>query len=271
MKIDPTRIMNAREFRASLSAVLDSARAGRPTHITRDDRIDGHLVPPTALVHDGNEFLVMMYAAIEAEARFLADDVERSGFHQAGDSIGMVFGWLWQCDPDAAVEWLAKYAYAVTSEFESRGWARPAFGPLWRAMRIAVKVRLLDGEVRDFEEAVRTRLSDWQHPFTPDELSGRPRPRKVDDPWPDTRGSDIGWAKRRWRHVEPGMFVPNPDNGFELSVGDAGWCRVDRVDDTGSDIVLQRTDGSEFSYTTPGGDTWVPFRCQEPYRWGFDH
>ena len=158
-------MINARDFRSSLSYALDRARDGATTHITRDGRIDGHLVPPDALVHDGNELLVLMTAALEVEARWLADQVQQSGFDQAGDAIGMVFGWLWQCDYAAAVQWLARYGDAVTVEFESRGWMRPAFGPLWRALSGALKVRLADAEINDFQAAARAHLGDWPSPL----------------------------------------------------------------------------------------------------------
>jgi hypothetical protein len=76
------------------------------------------------------------------------------GFHQAGDPDrhGRTGG-CGQCDPEAAVQWLAQYCNAVTLEFESREWMRPPFSPLWRAMSIALRVRLLRGEVKDFEAA----------------------------------------------------------------------------------------------------------------------
>jgi antitoxin (DNA-binding transcriptional repressor) of toxin-antitoxin stability system len=265
MKINPQRIMNASDARAAISSVLDNALAGYVTHISREGKIEAHVVPANALVHEGNELDAMMVGALESAARWLADDAIKSGFHQAGDSIGRVFAWLWDCDPDKAVTWLAAYGISVIEEFQSRGFMRPSFGVLWEVLANALGVGLSRGDIRDFELRARERLPLHISPFTLDELAGRPRPRGTDDLWPDTTDSQHGWVKKRWRDVVVGDFVPNPDFGYELSLGDEHWCRITRIDETA--ITLSRHDGNALDYAS-SPDQWVPFQCYGPWRWG---
>lgn len=125
-------MLRASDVRTHFSAVLDDAANGKVTHVIREGQVVAHIVPAgkkvvpaNALVHDNNELLVMMRATLDSEADWLATDVGQSGFHQAGDSIGRVLGWIWDCDPEEAVHWFARYSIAVTDQFERRRWARP--------------------------------------------------------------------------------------------------------------------------------------------------
>jgi hypothetical protein len=205
----------------------------------------------------------MMRRTLEVEARWLADEVERSGFHQAGDSIGLVYGWLWQCDPEAAVHWLAGYGNAVTLEFESRGWMRPAFGPLWRAMRIALKCgcSMVRSRISGRPHVLTLRLAqpihpggDCRRPALSERLTTRglmPLSMGLGGP----RSGGVMWwkgpsSRTRTAHLNSASTTP------------VGRCRVVRVDSTtggpdstcgDSTVVVGRADGSEFSYTTPGG------------------
>lgn len=277
MKVDLERMLRASDVRTHFSAVLDDAANGKVTHVIREGQVVAHIVPAdkkvvpaNALVHDNNELLVMMRATLDSEADWLATDVGRSGFHQAGDSIGRVLGWIWDCDPEEAVHWFAQYSIAVTEQFERRQWARPPLAPLWRALSIALGVRLTKDEISDYEQAVRAHLSDYSNPFSSEEIAGHARLRRGDDPWPDTTVYGLGWAKKRWSAVTVGEFVPNPERGFELGTDDEDWCRVTSLHETGDDISvgLLRADGSEFDHHLPNGESFVPFQQNGPFRWG---
>lgn len=283
MKVDLERMLRASDVRTNFSAVLDDSAAGRVTHVVREGRVVAHIVPvekkvvpANALVHDGNELLVMMGATLASEAECLATDVGRSGFHEARDSIGNVLGWIWHCDPRDAVQWLARYSIAVTDEFERRGWARPAFAPLWRGLRTALGGRLSNDEIAHFERDVRDHLGDYPTPFSSEEIAGEPRSRRADDPWPDSTATGIGWAKKRWSSVAVNEFVPNPERNFELGINNEDWCRVTsmQVPPRPSkakghlSVQLARTDGSEFGHQLPDRESLIPFQEHGPYRWG---
>ena len=155
-------MLRASDVRTNFSVVLDDAANGKVTHVVREGRVVAHIVPvdkkvvpANALVHDGNELLVMMAATLDSEAEWLATDVGRSGFHRARDSIGMVLGWIWECDPAEAVHWFARCSIAVTDQFERRQWAPPPFDQLWRTLSAALGVRLSKDDIGDFEQAIR--------------------------------------------------------------------------------------------------------------------
>lgn len=266
MLINQHRVRNVSDTRAQLSAILDNAQQGYTTHISRDGQIAAHVVPPNALVHRGNEFAIMMSATIDSCAHWITNDATATGFHQAGDPIGIVFGWLWRADRHKAMDWLAVYTDTLTGIFEGRSYARPAFAPLWRALRIALGASLDSEEILEFEAFMREHLQDQITPFTLDELAGRERPRGDNDPWPDTAPTGKGWIKKRWRDVVVGDFVPNPDNAYQLTVGDENWCRVITL--TESEATVQRVDGTHTTFAlADAGSHWVPFQSDTPYRW----
>lgn len=266
MLINQHRVRNVSDTRAQLSTILDNAQQGYTTHISRDGQIAAHVVPPNALVHRGNEFAIMMSATIDSCAHWITNDATTTGFHQAGDPIGIVFGWLWRADRHKAMDWLAVYTDTLTGIFEGRSYARPAFAPLWRALRIALGASLDSEEILEFEAFMREHLQDQITPFTLDELAGRERPRGHDDPWPDTAPTGKGWIKKRWRDVVVGNFVPNPDNAYQLNVGDENWCRVITL--TEGEATVQRVDGTHTTVAlADAGSHWVPFQSDTPYRW----
>lgn len=266
MIINPTRVVNVSELRASISAALDSAASGRTTHVTRDGEVIAHLVPANALVHDGNQLLVMMGATIDAEAKWLADEAGRAGIYQAGDSWGMVLGWYWQCDPEGAVEWLARYCEVVAETYERQGWMRPDLDTLWSAISGALGVRVSQGDRADFEAAARAGLPGYTSIYTREELAGQPRPRSADDPWPDSRHPKIQWAQ-----LPAGAYIPDPTALTSTLPSDDHWVRVAAIN--GDTVELQNPStyyGAPAATRTyaPRSTVWTPFRTGAPYRWG---
>lgn len=267
MLINQRRVMNVSQTRAALKTVLDDAHQGCTTHISRDGEIAAHIVPPNALVHRGREFAIMMNATINAAAQWITNDAAATGFSQAGEPIGRVFGWLWRSDRHKTMKWLAVYAEAVAQAFDNHGYATPTFAPLWHAFKEALKASLTDEEILEFEAFTRDSLkSQPRTPFTPDELAGRDRPRCDDDPWPDAASTGKSWVKKRYRHLVIGDFIPNPDFAHQLNIGNEHWCRVNEL--TPSNAVLQRFDGTATTIVfADAGSHWVPFQGHQPYNW----
>lgn len=266
MLINQQRIMTMSAARAAFTDVLDRAAEGGTTHISRDGQVCAHIVPVTALVIQGNELDVLMAAAIDESANWLADDVAKSGFFQAGDDIGRVFAWLWRCDPDQAVHYLGSYAHKVTNTFEARGMVRPGLKVLADTLNVALGVSLTKDEARDFQEYARPRLREWYHPFSAQELEGGDRPRDADDPWPDVTPTGKAFAKKRWRDVTRQQFVANPDRAPEFKIGLEHWCQVSRVEDT--TVFLTHHDSSTSTVSLDEvGDQFVPFQHYGPLGW----
>ncbi|MFV8176744.1 hypothetical protein [Mycolicibacterium peregrinum] len=277
MLVNQNRIMTVSDVRTSMSAVLDQARQGFTTHVSREGRIDAHVVPTNALVHQGSEFGVMMEATVDKWATWLVAEACATGFSQGGDPIGKVFAWLWRSDQYKSMAWLEIYWSAVRQKLDERGCARPAFIVLWRTLEVSLGAGLTHEEIREFEAFTRNYLQHDENPFTLDELAGRDRPRGDNDPWPDTwPGATKGWVKKRWRDLVAGDFVPNPEFAFEIGVDDDHWCRVANLD--GTEITLDHADNGDDGKTrghrttvhtmADSGSHWVPFRSQPPWHWG---
>lgn len=267
MLINQQRVMTMSAARSAFADVLDRAADGGMTHISRDGRICAHVVPGTALVIQGNELEVLMGSAIDDAASWLVGDVVKSGFFQAGDSIGRVFAWLWRCDPDQAVRFLGIYAHKVTEIFEARGLARPGLKVLAATLNVALGVSLTKDEIRDFQEYARSQLSTWYHPFSAQELEGGERPRTTDDPWPDATSSGKGFAKKRWRDVTRQEFVANPDRVPDLGLDIDHWCQVSRVEEDAT-VILEHHDRSASTVSLAEvGEQFVPFQRHGPLNW----
>ncbi|BEL41979.1 Uncharacterised protein [Mycobacteroides abscessus subsp. abscessus] len=266
MLVNQQRVMTMSAARAAFTDVLDRAAEGAMTHLSRDGRICAHIVPEKALVIQGNELDVLMGAAIEEAANWLAQDAPKSGYFQAGDDIGRVFAWLWRCDPDQAVRFFSVYAHKVTNTFEAQGMTRPSLKVLAATLNVALGVCLTRDEAREFHEYIHPRLHEWYHPFSAEELEGGDRPRDDDDPWPDTTVYGKAFAKKRWRDITRQQFVANPDRAPELDIDVDSWCRVSRVED--ATVFLTHYDGSTSTVSLgEAGDQFVPFQHYGPLKW----
>lgn len=262
MRIDQYRLFSSTEARSTLPAILDAAGEGRTSHVIRDRTVAAHIVPPDALVVTNDVEPAIRVAVVSEKAAWLVTEAERNGYRNAGDSLGKVLAWTWESRPDTAVRWFASYALALFDLLEARRIARPAFDTLWWAVNVALRGFLLDGAISDFERTIRERLADlgYDNVFTAAELAGRGRERGIDDPWPDTESFGLGWAKKRWRDIDVGDFVPDPQLQYEFgSVDD--WCRV-----LSTDGALRRMDGGE-THLSIDENSWVPFRAQGPWHW----
>lgn len=265
MRIDQNRLLPSSEARSTLPALLDAAGEGRIFHIARDRAVAAHLVPPNALIVTSEVEADVRIGLMTHTAAWWVGEIPRSGYRNAGDNLGRLLAWTWECDEAAAVKWFASYALALFDQLEDRHIARPAFGPLWWGVTVALRGFLRDGPIADYEGAIRNRLPElgFGNLFTESELAGHGRLHGDDDPWPDAEPFGHGWAKTRWRDIKVGEFVPDPALGYEFgSIDD--WCRVDAVAD---DATLRQADGSVKSWPVDG-NAWVPFRNQQSWNWG---
>lgn len=247
-----------------LATLLDAAVAGRATHIVRGREVAAHLIPADTLVLTDDIADLLLRPAVRAEATVLSGAIENDGYHHAGNTIGQILGWLWESSADAAVGWTAFYATELTEALAARRVARPPFDPFWNALRMALNVGLTGDATRQFETALRARLSDFTDLFTSAELAGQDRPRDADDPWPDTTRGGRCFAKKRWGDVRVGDFVPG-HLGVELDYDDA-WCRVEQLD--AGQAVLRDADGQRITRPIADPAGWLPTRSREPWQWG---
>lgn len=268
MRLDPKRLVPAVGAGNTLPALLDAAVAGHTTHIVADRRVLAHLVPADTLVVTDTIEQVLLQPAVRAEATRFADEVEKTGYHHAGNTIGQLLGWLWDSSADAALRWFAGYATELTAALGDRRIARPPFDPLWKAVRIALDVDLAPDAVTDFEAAARGRLPEFTGLFTAAELAGQGRQRDADDPWPDATTGGRCFAKKRWSDVRVGDFVPN-HRGAELDYDD-GWCRVEQLAEEldATRVSLRDADGQDMVQTVHDRAVWLPTRSREPWQWG---
>ena len=247
-----------------LSTLLDAAAAGRAAHLVRDHEVVAHLIPADTLVLTADIAELLLRPVIRAEATRFSDEIEKDGYHHAGNTIGQILAWLWESSSDAAVGWAASYAAELTDALTARRISRPPFDPFWRAVRMALSIGLSDELTQHFEIAVRNRLPEFTDLFDTSELAGNDRPRGVGDPWPDTTGGGRCFAKKRWSDVRVGDFVPNP-HGADLDYDDA-WCRVEALD--AEQAVLRDADGQQIVRPVDDSSVWLPTRSREPWQWG---
>src|SRR5699024_2914128 len=130
-----------------------------------------------------------------------AGEIDNDGYHHAGNAIGQILGWLWQCSDVAALRWLARYAAALTDALARRRINGPPFDPLWRSVSLSLQIALEPDVIADFQRSARGRLPDFIDIFTAAELAGGDRPRGDDDPWPDTTPAGRCFAKKRWTDI----------------------------------------------------------------------
>lgn len=261
MRLDRNRIVSATDARTTLPALLDAATEGRTTHILRDRAIVAHVVPADAQLITADVEATLQWSVANAEASYFVEEIEQDGYRNAGDGIGKVLAWAWECSPDTAVRWFRIYVYALFGTLDGLRIGRPAFGQLWSAVRVGLRGFLLDGPIRDFETALRETLSGV---FSAAELAGAGRERDAGDPWPDIDRPTGGWAKRRWRDVAAGMYVPDPAWAYVFGERDE-WCRVESV--AAGEEVLVRRDGGRKTWSVDEA-VWVPYRTKDPYSWG---
>ncbi|MBS9536002.1 hypothetical protein KIH27_20675 [Mycobacterium sp. M1] len=224
-------------------------------------------VPPGALVLTPDIEEVLLGNAFGAEAARFAAEVEQSGYQHAGTTVGALLSWLWEAGGDAAVRWLARYATTVADALAARGIARPPFDPLWRAVRLGLNFETCSDpaeQIAAFEAAARTHLADFTEVFTAAELAGHDRARGAADPWPDTTATGRCFAKKRWRDVRVGDFVP-ARAGVDLDYDD-GWCRVEQFD--AGQILLRDATGQRSTVVVDDSSAWLPVRTREPWQWG---
>lgn len=264
MRLHPTRLVPATDAGRTLPALLDAAVAGRTSHIVADQQVVAHLVPADTLVLTDVIEDVLLFPAVRAEAVRFADEIEKDGYHHAGNAVGQILAWLWESSSDAALRWFARYATELTDALRDLRIARPPFDPLWGAVRIALDVDLTPSAVQDFEADVRGRLPEFTGLFIATELAGHGRQQDAADPWPDATTGGRCFAKKRWCDVRVGDFVPN-HRGAELDYDD-GWCRVEQFDLTR--VLLRDADGQDIVQTVEDSTMWLPIRGREPWRWG---
>lgn len=264
MKSDPARLVPAALARATLSTLLDAAVAGYATHIVGDQEVVGHLIPADALVLTADIAELLLRPAVRAEATRFSGEIEKDGYHHAGNTIGQILGWLWESSSGVAVCWTAHYAAELADALTARRIARPPFDPFWKAVQLALNISLGGDVIQHFEIAVRSRLPEFTDLFTTSELAGHDRQRDADDPWPDTTVGGRCFAKKRWNDVQVGDFVPNHREA-DLDYDD-GWCRVEQLD--AGRAVLRDADGQQIVRPVDDGTAWLPTRSREPWQWG---
>lgn len=268
MEVNAQRIVGITQFRQQTTAVMEQVREGKTLHLIRDSEVIGHVVPANSLVIDSpNVEACLLLPAIAESANRFAQEVMDSGYMgHVGDDIGLIFAWLWNCDPPSAVRWVAEYAHTFTRALREAGYSRPEFRQLWYAMSTGLGVGLRKADIQDFERFTREQIGAWSSElFTSTELAGGERRRERDDPWPDSyEYGGRGYAKRRWCHLEEGQMIPNPDAGRGLpSTND--WCRIETID--GATATLVQVDGNKMSTTIADVATWIPVMNKPPYGW----
>ncbi|QIV79877.1 hypothetical protein [Mycolicibacterium frederiksbergense] len=277
MRIDQNRLVPSTQARTTLPALLDAAHDGRIAHILRDGAVAAHLIPADLLVVTGNVEAALNYSVARHNAAWMADRVEEVGYRHAGDDIGRILAWTWECREDTAVTWFGTYVEALVEILSSRAIARPSFTSVWWALTVALRGFMLDGAIDDYEAAIRERLSDLGHGglFGAAELAGQEVLRSSEDPWPHTPPFGGGWAKKRWGDLSSSvdgsrdLFVPNSTHGYAYG-SDDDWLRVEAVDVTHGrtgTASLRSADGGQVVTDISAG-LWTPYRTEKPWRWG---
>lgn len=268
MEINPHRLIGITQFRQNAAAIMDEVNAGKTFHLMRDTDVIGHIVPPTALlISNENVEYTLLSTLITATADRFATEIISGGYlGHVGDDVGPIIAWLWNADPTTAARWVTFYARRLTNTLRDNRYSRPALSQLWYALSQGLGVSMPNADIDDFGRYLHTEIPRWDADlFTATELAGNPRPRDYDDPWPDAqRQGDRGYTKRRWCHLEPGQFIPNPTSGHELPTGEQ-WCRIENI--AGPNAELTRSDDSAVKATIADVATWLPVIDDQPYYW----
>lgn len=264
VKVDPSRAVPADAAAARLPALLAAAAAGRASHLVDGGEALAHLVPPDALVLTGAIEATLLGAVFDAQAARFAVEVEATGYHHVGNTVGAVLSWLWESAPAAALHWLAHYADALAAALADRAVAAPPFRALWPAVTIALDFPDHPEQAPAFEAAARRWLTELTDLFDPAELAGAERVRGADDPWPDVTAGGRRFAKKRRRDLRAGDFVP-AEAGADLDFDDR-WCRIVALAPAAMTLCDATGQHAAVPIGAPGDLT--PVRSREPWQWG---